>query len=718
MKSHIAHRTSYIHKVLLLVLMLGIVMPSVTTLPLDAAPTTAQQKAKAKAQKKRDKAKAKKQKAKDKKQKEKDEAEAKKQKAKDKVANQRQKEQDKKAAEKQRLIDEKAAEVARKEKEEMARDEANLRLWERSQGEPVLHLFNLNLKAGYAGLIDAMPSTTTGTTAPARAKAVAANAPYSTQLLGGPGAGLGVTYELQYKHLRFETGLDFNYLASWSRYGFNATRTDNTYGAIYNYHADRMTELRQVGYIGLPVMAGAQFDKFYFLLGAKVGYGLFANYSQKGQYDITVHDPALLQPYGLGTYDLAPSKGKFTLAQPDLRLCAEVGLDLDDWLHKDADPKKKKKKVAEGERQPFGREYIHYKVGLFAEYGVLNTNGHVKDPVSPDALVAGVAANDPQIQMQNSMLAAGGKLGNLFVGLRFAVQFQIPGITPEMPSSYADIIVRDRDTREVIPSATVTVSDIATQRYIMRNRKTGAQGIKQKLKFAKYQATAMADKYQPSSQDFEVNAIGHLPVEIYLLPKPEFQVNVYDRKTGRPLRASVEVRQRGTQTPHHALTTDSVEGHSSVLLEDTIYYTVHIEQLGYEPFDAEVTSVDQHMRVDLIPVEKIVPKVYVLRHLFFATNKTRILPTSEEELQNLTNYLNDNPSVRIRIVGHTDNVGRDAANQKLSEGRANEVMKNLIQRGIDPARLEAEGRGESEPIDTNDTEEGRQNNRRVEVHVL
>ena len=71
-----------------------------------------------------------------------------------------------------------------------------------------------------------------------------------------------------------------------------------------------------------------------------------------------------------------------------------------------------------------------------------------------------------------------------------------------------------------------------------------------------------------------------------------------------------------------------------------------------------------------------------------------------------------------KIIGHTDSVGKDEANQKLSEGRANEVMKDLIERGIAADRIEAEGRGETQPIDTNDTEEGRQNNRRVEIEIL
>ena len=69
-------------------------------------------------------------------------------------------------------------------------------------------------------------------------------------------------------------------------------------------------------------------------------------------------------------------------------------------------------------------------------------------------------------------------------------------------------------------------------------------------------------------------------------------------------------------------------------------------------------------------------------------------------------------------MGHTDSVGKDAANQKLSEGRANAVRDDLIERGVAPERIEAIGYGESRPIDTNDTEEGRQNNRRVEIEIM
>ena len=77
-----------------------------------------------------------------------------------------------------------------------------------------------------------------------------------------------------------------------------------------------------------------------------------------------------------------------------------------------------------------------------------------------------------------------------------------------------------------------------------------------------------------------------------------------------------------------------------------------------------------------------------------------------------------NPDIRIRIVGHTDDVGRDDYNYKLSVGRANSVKKEMVNRGIAPSRIETTGRGKKDPIFKNDTEAPRQMNRRVEIEIL
>ena len=74
--------------------------------------------------------------------------------------------------------------------------------------------------------------------------------------------------------------------------------------------------------------------------------------------------------------------------------------------------------------------------------------------------------------------------------------------------------------------------------------------------------------------------------------------------------------------------------------------------------------------------------------------------------------------MNIELGGHTDNVGEDAANKTLSQNRVNSVMTYLTGKSIPPARLKAKGYGESKPIASNDTEDGRQQNRRVEFTIL
>ncbi|HEX9958591.1 MAG TPA: OmpA family protein, partial [Fibrella sp.] len=92
-------------------------------------------------------------------------------------------------------------------------------------------------------------------------------------------------------------------------------------------------------------------------------------------------------------------------------------------------------------------------------------------------------------------------------------------------------------------------------------------------------------------------------------------------------------------------------------------------------------------------------------------------PESREQLQNIAAILKAYPAVNLKIGGYTDNVGNAAANKKLSQRRAESAMTELVRLGVDQARLEAEGYGQEQPIASNNTEEGRAQNRRTAVRV-
>jgi len=104
--------------------------------------------------------------------------------------------------------------------------------------------------------------------------------------------------------------------------------------------------------------------------------------------------------------------------------------------------------------------------------------------------------------------------------------------------------------------------------------------------------------------------------------------------------------------------------------------------------------------------------------IHFETGKAAILPDSEKVLGEVLKLLQDNPDLKVRVEGHTDNVGAKAANQLLSQKRAQAVMGWLIANGIDVSRLTAQGFGDNKPVGDNSTEDGRAKNRRVELAKL
>ena len=108
----------------------------------------------------------------------------------------------------------------------------------------------------------------------------------------------------------------------------------------------------------------------------------------------------------------------------------------------------------------------------------------------------------------------------------------------------------------------------------------------------------------------------------------------------------------------------------------------------------------------------------VLENVFFEFDKTVLLPASYAELDKVALFMIDQNIALIEISGHTDSEGTDAYNQKLSEGRAKSVVNYLISKGVSPERIRAEGYGETRPIESNFTEGGKSQNRRVEFTLV
>jgi outer membrane protein OmpA-like peptidoglycan-associated protein len=117
--------------------------------------------------------------------------------------------------------------------------------------------------------------------------------------------------------------------------------------------------------------------------------------------------------------------------------------------------------------------------------------------------------------------------------------------------------------------------------------------------------------------------------------------------------------------------------------------------------------------------EPVVKKTVVLPGVQFAFDRADLGAAAKETLdREIATELSANSALTVRVEGHTDALGSDAYNQSLSQRRAESVKKYLVDKGISSSRIEAKGLGESMPVASNDTAEGREQNRRVEIKVL
>jgi outer membrane protein OmpA-like peptidoglycan-associated protein len=117
------------------------------------------------------------------------------------------------------------------------------------------------------------------------------------------------------------------------------------------------------------------------------------------------------------------------------------------------------------------------------------------------------------------------------------------------------------------------------------------------------------------------------------------------------------------------------------------------------------------------PVQSEVITLSDAGDVLFAFNQSELTPAAQSKLDSLMPKLQSADVVSIKVVGHTDSVGSDTYNQALSERRASSVAAYLLSQGVAPNKLTSEGKGQSQPVADNETEEGRAKNRRVELHV-
>ncbi|MBK6525592.1 MAG: OmpA family protein [Crocinitomicaceae bacterium] len=194
-----------------------------------------------------------------------------------------------------------------------------------------------------------------------------------------------------------------------------------------------------------------------------------------------------------------------------------------------------------------------------------------------------------------------------------------------------------------------------------------------------------------------------------------------DQLTKKPVEAVIEITDNTSGKVIETFTTNSATGKFLISLQAGGNYGIAVKADGYlfhsENFDIPAGS-DYNMVNKTIELKNIkCGSKIALRNVFFDTGKSTIRPESYPELDRLVKLMNDVPTLKIELSGHTDNTGSATSNQTLSQSRAQAVVDYLAGKGIAKTRMVAKGYGSDRPVASNDSAEGRQENRRTEFEI-
>lgn len=224
---------------------------------------------------------------------------------------------------------------------------------------------------------------------------------------------------------------------------------------------------------------------------------------------------------------------------------------------------------------------------------------------------------------------------------------------------------------------------------------------------------------------------GHEKSVIVEIQIPENQIIKYksnyikgivtDSKTQENLKAQIELFDINKNEIVSFVESDSISGQYLMVLTQGSEYALYINKKGYlfKSLNFNYSEVDhfEPLVIDVALDRAIKGGGSVLKNVFFDVDKYELKEKSFTELEKIVRFLTENPQINIEIGGHTDNTGNAAYNQQLSEKRAKSVYNYIIAKGISAKRLIASGFGSVKPVASNETDFGRQQNRRIEFTI-
>ena len=262
--------------------------------------------------------------------------------------------------------------------------------------------------------------------------------------------------------------------------------------------------------------------------------------------------------------------------------------------------------------------------------------------------------------------------------------------------------------------------------YFSSNRAGGKGGMDI------YKATFWGTPKEPIviTEDHLIASVTEPVVNTYV-PKPiklsernsltVFKGKIIDGILQTPIQAKIKIYDNSTGEVYTSVSSNSASGKFLLSLPSGLNYGISVEAEGYL-FHSENFNIPEGSAYNMVSKEIALKNIDIgskiaLRNVFFETGKSEVKIDSYPELDRLIQLMMDVPTLKIELSGHTDNVGNDEYNLNLSQRRADAVRAYLTSRGVDKSRVLAVGYGESKPVDSNDTKDGRANNRRTEFEI-
>ena len=286
-----------------------------------------------------------------------------------------------------------------------------------------------------------------------------------------------------------------------------------------------------------------------------------------------------------------------------------------------------------------------------------------------------------------------------------------------------ELDILDKETNEPV-NVTITLVD---QNSGEQNEIGSGSKLLTELESGKKHTISLnAEGYENAVLELRYDKYGTLSKTMYVSKtKPEIvatqlQLIVLDEITKKAIKSTVmAINLTDPNNQESSLIALNNFPPESYPLEIGNKFEILVTKEGYFNQKIKINAMDDKVLKQVVLLSSIeVGKSIIVDDLLFMTGNNALDERSYRILDQLVDFLNQNPTIRIELAGHTDSDGSDVSNQTLSEGRAQSAVNYLNNKGVNTNRLEAKGYGESQPLAPNTSPKGKAKNRRVELKII